>query len=39
MMQLLAKMHGIQTLQEPDYGQDVPGLAKGTALLGPLSSA
>ncbi len=39
MMQLLAKMHGIETPQAPDYGQDVPGLAKGTALLGLLSSS
>lgn len=38
MMQLVAKLHRIQMPDAPDYGQDVPGLAKGAALLGLLSS-
>jgi arsenite methyltransferase len=38
MMQLIAKMHGITAPETPDYGQDVPGLAKGSAMLGLLSS-
>ena len=38
MMQLIAKMHGVEIPESPNYGQDVPGLAKGSAILGLLSS-
>ena len=38
MMQLIAKIHGIEPPETPDYGQDVPGLAKGSALVGLISS-
>mgnify|MGYP002713010161 CR=1 FL=1 len=38
MIQLIAKLHGIKPPEEPDYGQDVPGIAKGTAVFGLLTS-
>lgn len=44
MFRLIAKLHGIQPEETPDYGLpryglDVPKLAKGTAVFGVLSSA
>lgn len=39
MLRLIAKLHGIQPEETPDYGLDVPKLAKGTAVFGVLSSA
>lgn len=38
MIQLIARLHGIKPEAQPDYGQDVPGVVKGTAVLGLLSS-
>ncbi|MCA9923108.1 MAG: hypothetical protein KC421_12090, partial [Anaerolineales bacterium] len=39
MLRLITKLHGIQPEETPDYGLDVPRLAKGTAVFGILSSA
>ena len=39
MLRLIAKLHGIEPEETPDYGLDVPKLAKGTAVFGVLSSA
>ena len=39
MLRLIAKLHGIEPQETPDYGLDVPKLAKGTAVFGVLSSA
>ena len=38
MIQLMARLHGIKPEEQPDYGQDVPGVVKGTAVFGLLSS-
>lgn len=39
MLRLIAKLHGIEPQETPDYGLDVPKLAKATAVFGVLSSA
>lgn len=38
MIQFIARLHGIKPEEQPDYGQDVPGVAKGTAVFGLLTS-
>lgn len=39
MFRLIAQLHGIRPEETPDYGLDVPKVAKGTAIFGVLSSA
>lgn len=38
MIDLIARLHGVKREEEPDYGQDVPKLAKGSAVVGLLTS-
>lgn len=38
MIHLIARFHGIKAEEQPDYGQDVPGIVKGTTAFGLLSS-
>lgn len=38
MIDFITRLHGVQREEAPDYGQDVPKLAKGTAVFGLLTS-
>jgi SAM-dependent methyltransferase len=38
MIDFIAHLHGVEQEEQPDYGQDVPGLAKGSAVVGLLTS-
>lgn len=38
MIRLIARLHGVKTAEQPDFGQDMPTLVKGSAALAVLAS-